>query len=269
MKGVVLAGGRGTRLWPLTAHENKHLLPVGRGNKLKPMIWYPIMALRRAGLEDIMVVTGGEHAERFWTVLEGGRTYFGTSLVFGYQDRAGGIADALAIARPFVGDARVIVILGDNLFQNCDVTQFVQDFGAQERGARVIVKEVSNPSEYGVAEIAEGRIASIEEKPQRPKSCYAVLGAYAYPGDELFRFLPELRPSARGELEITDLNNLFIERSVLLHTEYQGEWLDAGLSIEAFEALHDIVARWELPGGRSQASVVSGQRQGGGRPLVL
>jgi glucose-1-phosphate thymidylyltransferase len=226
MKGIVLAGGTGSRLHPLTKVTNKHLLPVGR----EPMIFYPIKKLLRAGIRDILIVTGTEHMGDVVGLLGSGHE-FECEFTYKVQDRAGGIAEALGLAREFSRGDKVAVILGDNIMQD-DIGVFVERFAKQGRGARVLLKEVPDPHRFGVAEILGDKIVGIEEKPQKPKSNYCVTGIYMY-DDRVFEIVRTLKPSGRGELEITDVNNAYVARGELGFDVLQGWWSDAG----TFESL--------------------------------
>jgi glucose-1-phosphate thymidylyltransferase len=221
LKGVILAGGTGSRLYPLTRVTNKHLLPVGK----YPMIFYPIYRLKKAGITEILVVTGREHMGDVLELLGSGQD-FGVEFTYRVQDRAGGIAEALGLARNFVGDGRCVVILGDNIFED-DISPFVRDFVAQKAGAKILLKEVPDPRRFGVAELREGKIVAIEEKPENPRSRYAVTGIYMYDA-EVFEIIKTLKPSQRGELEITDVNNAYIARGTLTYGILKGWWTDAG-----------------------------------------
>jgi glucose-1-phosphate thymidylyltransferase len=228
MKGVILAGGLGTRLLPLTRITNKHLLPVFD----RPMIFYPVRALINAGITDILLVTGGPHAGDFLRLLGDGREFGLTHLNYTYQEGEGGIAAALALAEHFADGKRLCVILGDNLIQGT-IAPAVERFRCQPPGARIVLKEVPDAERFGVAELRDGRVVSIEEKPARPKSRYAVTGIYLY-DDRVFDVIRTLRPSGRGELEITDVNNWYLERGELACELLDGWWTDAG----TFESLH-------------------------------
>jgi len=232
MKGVVLAGGLGTRLQPLTTITNKHLLPVYD----KPMIYYPIQTLVDAGITDIMVVTGGTYAGDFLRLIGNGEDFGLSRINYAYQKGEGGIAEALGLAKAFAGDDKLVVILGDNIFEK-GIAAGVQAFAAQDRGGRIYLKEVDHPWEYGVAEVAGDRVKRIIEKPKNPPSNLAVIGVYMYPPD-VFEIIERLKPSARGELEITDVNNAYIERG-----EMKWEMLDAGENHEALLRANLIVAR--------------------------
>ncbi|HEC80292.1 MAG: spore coat protein [Candidatus Coatesbacteria bacterium 4484_99] len=225
MKGIVLAGGLGTRLHPLTKVTNKHLLPVYN----QPMIYYPISTLVKAGIKDIMIVTGGERAGDFLRLLGNGSVFGLPHLHYGYQEGAGGIAEALYLARHFAGDDCICVILGDNIFQD-DFTQQISDFEKND-GAMVFLKEVENPQEYGVAVLEGDKIVDICEKPKKPPSNYAVVGLYVYEPD-VFKVIETLTPSERGELEITDVNRHYLSKGRLRYKILNGYWGDAGESID-------------------------------------
>lgn len=226
MKGIVLAGGTGSRLFPLTKVTNKHLLPVGN----YPMIYYPIYRLKQAGIREIFIVTGKEHAGAIVNLLGSGYE-MGLEFTYRIQDQAGGIAQALGLAEGFVGNDQSVVILGDNIFQD-DISGYVENFRQQKHGAKILVQEVPDPQRYGVAEIQGDRIVSIEEKPKQPKSNYCVTGIYMYDSD-VFQIIKTLKPSGRGELEITDVNNAYIRRGDLSFDVLKGWWTDAG----TFESL--------------------------------
>lgn len=221
MKGVILAGGTGSRLYPLTKITNKHLLPVGK----YPMIYHSIFKLLQVGIHDILIVTGKEHMGDVVSLLGSGYD-FGAEFTYRVQDQAGGIAQALAMAESFVGKDLVTVVLGDNVFSE-DIGPFVRNFEHQRQGAKILIKEVSDPHRYGVPELDGQNIVAIEEKPKNPKSDYAVTGIYMYDSD-VFSVIRTLRPSARGELEITDVNNAYIERGQLTYDILPGWWTDAG-----------------------------------------
>jgi len=236
MKGVILAGGTGSRLYPLTKSTNKHLLPVYD----KPMIYYPIQAMVNAGIEDILLVVGGNHAGEFLKLLGNGAEFGLKHLNYTYQETAGGIAQALGLARHFVGDERVVVILGDNIIET-NFRGAAERFEKQERGARVLLAEVDNPSEYGVAVVKDGRIERIIEKPKEPPSNLAVTGIYFF-DNQVFEVVDQLKPSARGELEITDVNNAYIEKGCMEFERLDGWWGDAGESIDALLRVSNLVA---------------------------
>ena len=222
IKGVVLAGGLGTRLAPLTRVTNKHLLPVYR----KPMIYYPIEKLVKAGVQEIMVVTGGPFAGDFLKLLGNGREFGLKEVHYTYQEGEGGIAEALGLTENFVEGDRVCVILGDNIF-SASIGQGVEEFMTQKSGAKIFLKEVDDPERFGVAELKGKAVAGIEEKPKKPKSKYAVTGIYMY-DNEVFSIVKTLKPSGRGELEITDVNNHYVKQNTLHWDELPGEWTDAG-----------------------------------------
>jgi glucose-1-phosphate thymidylyltransferase len=222
MKGVVLAGGLGTRLFPLTKITNKHLLPVYD----KPMIYYPIKTLVDAGIEDIMVVTGGDHAGSFLRLLGNGREFGLKAVHYAYQENEGGIAEALSLAEYFADEEKIVVMLGDNILEK-DIKKEVEEFRRQERGARLMVKEVEHPERFGVVDFDGDKIISIEEKPSEPKTNYVVTGIYMY-DKRVFDLVRRLEPSARGELEITDVNNMYIESGDLEYSRVDGWWTDAG-----------------------------------------
>jgi glucose-1-phosphate thymidylyltransferase len=227
MKGVVLAGGTGSRLFPLTKVTNKHLLPVGR----EPMIFHPIRKLTDAGVEEILVVTGLDHMGDVVNLLGSGRE-FGCRFTYKVQDEAGGIAQALGLAENFAGNSPVCVLLGDNIFED-SVQPFVDGYAKQRKGARIVLKRVPDPQRYGVAEVRGDRIVGIAEKPKAPKSDLAVTGIYFYdPG--VYDVIRTLRPSGRGELEITDVNNHYLSEKQLRYDVLEGWWTDAG----TFESLH-------------------------------
>ena len=227
MKGVVLAGGTGSRLFPLTKVTNKHLLPVGR----EPMIFHPIRKLTDAGVEEILVVTGLDHMGDVVNLLGSGRE-FGCRFTYKVQDEAGGIAQALGLAENFAGNSPVCVLLGDNIFED-SVQPFVDGYAKQRKGARIVLKRVPDPQRYGVAEVRGDRIVGIAEKPKAPKSDLAVTGIYFYdPG--VYDVIRTLKPSGRGELEITDVNNHYLRERQLRYDVLEGWWTDAG----TFESLH-------------------------------
>ncbi len=221
MKGIILAGGSGTRLLPLTKITNKHLLPVGR----EPMIVHPVRKLTQAGIRDILVVTGCEHMGDVVGLLGSGRD-FDCEFTYRVQDQAGGIAQALSLGRDFARGDKIVVLLGDNIFQD-ELGMYCERFARQGRGARILLKRVPDPQRYGVAEIEGSSIVSIEEKPLHPKSQYAVTGIYMY-DDRVFDIVAQLRPSGRGELENTDVNKAYIKRGELGFDVLEGYWTDAG-----------------------------------------
>jgi glucose-1-phosphate thymidylyltransferase len=221
MKGIILAGGTGSRLYPLTKVTNKHLLPVGK----YPMIFHAVHKLFEAGISDILIVTGKEHMGDVVNLLGSGRN-MGTTFTYKVQDEAGGIAQALGLAEHFVGNDQLVVILGDNVFQD-SIAPFVKNFKEQEIGAKILIQEVHDPQRYGVPKLEGHKIVSIEEKPQNPQSNYAVTGIYMY-DKEVFDIVRTLIPSDRGELEITDVNNAYIKKNQLTYDVLKGWWTDAG-----------------------------------------
>lgn len=223
MKGIILAGGLGTRMLPLTKITNKHLLPVYN----KPMIYYPIERLLDAGIDDIMLVTGGSFAGDFLQLLGNGREFGMKEIHYAYQQGEGGIADALKLAEHFVDRDRCVVILGDNILEK-SIRPAVDAFRAQKQGARIMLKEVTDPERFGVPRFdANKRIIGIEEKPKNPASSYAVIGVYMY-DEQVWDMLPTLKPSGRGELEITDVNNAYLKLGQLEYDAVDGWWTDAG-----------------------------------------
>lgn len=222
MKGIVLAGGLGTRLFPLTAVSNKHLLPVYD----RPMIYYPIQTLVNAGIDDILIITGGNSAGDFLKLLGNGKAFGLKRLNYAYQEGEGGIAEALSIAEHFTAGEPVCVILGDNIIQG-NIRRAVASFKRQGEGAKIMLKRVSDPQRFGVPEIDGLNIVSIEEKPVEPKSDYAVIGVYMYDA-RVFDIIRTLVPSTRGELEITDVNNAYIIGNEMTWDELEGWWTDAG-----------------------------------------
>jgi glucose-1-phosphate thymidylyltransferase len=224
MKGIILAGGLGTRLAPLTKITNKHLLPIYD----KPMIFYPIKTLVDAGVRDLLIVTGGTNAGDFLRLLGNGSAFNLPHINYTYQEGEGGIADALRLAEHFAEGQKIVVMLGDNVIEK-DIRAGVAAFRKQKRGARVYLKEVANPRAYGVAELRGKHIVSIVEKPARPKSNLAVIGIYMY-DPAVFDIIRTLKPSGRGELEITDVNNAYIKRGQLSYDVLDGWWADAGAS---------------------------------------
>ena len=239
MKGVVLAGGTGTRLHPLTRITNKHLLPIYD----RPMISFAIEALVKAGVIELMLVTGGTHAGEFLRLLGNGHEYGVDRLLYAYQERPGGIAEALGLAERFAAGERTVVMLADNVVERA-LAGFVANFEAQARGARILlsrVEEAGHLRHLGVPEMDDrGRIVRILEKPEDPPSAFAVTGIYCYP-PEVFEVVGTLQPSGRGELEITDVNNHFVEAGRMEYDVLEGFWGDAGESIEAYHAVNDFV----------------------------
>jgi len=222
MKGVVLAGGLGSRLYPLTKITNKHLLPIYN----RPMITYPIQCLVNAGIKDILVVTGGNNPGDFLKLLGNGREYGVSHISYAYQEGEGGIADALSLAEAHADSGRLCVVLGDNIIEK-NICSAVNDYKKQESGAKILLKEVPDPQRFGVPVLEGNKVVSIEEKPRAPRSSYAVTGIYMY-DSRVFDFIGNLTPSQRGELEITDVNNLYIQHGNLTWSMLDGWWTDAG-----------------------------------------
>lgn len=236
MKGVVLAGGTGSRLNPLTRVTNKHLLPVYD----KPMVYYPIQALVNAGIQEILLVTGGKNAGDFLRLLGNGRDFGLKHLNYTYQEGEGGIAEALGLAEHFADGDQICVVLGDNIIEN-NIRSAAENFKTQKRGAKIILKEVLDADRFGVAEIRGDRVVGIEEKPRDPKSNYAVIGIYLYDAS-VFEKIRQLKPSGRGELEITDVNNFYIEERALTYEILDGWWTDAG-TFESLLRANNLVAQ--------------------------
>ena len=222
MKGVILAGGLGTRLSPLTKITNKHLLPVYD----KPMIYYPIKTLINAGIEDILIVTGGNDAGDFLRLIGNGKEFGLKHINYTYQEGQGGIADALSLAEFFAEKEKICVVLGDNIIEK-NIRGAVKAFKRQKRGAKIMLKEVPDPGRFGVPELDGDRVVRIEEKPKFPKSKYAIIGIYMY-DNTVFDIIKTLKPSDRGELEITDVNNAYINRGEMTWEILDGWWTDAG-----------------------------------------
>lgn len=237
MKGIILAGGTGSRLYPLTKVTNKHLLPVGK----YPMIFHAVHKLKQADVQDILIVTGKDHMGDVVNLLGSGSD-MGVTFTYKVQDEAGGIAQALDLAESFVGIDKMVVILGDNVFED-DLSPFVQNFREQQYGAKILIQQVEDPKRFGVPELQGDRIISIEEKPFLPKSNYAVTGIYMF-DHHVFDIVKTLKPSARGELEITDVNNAYIARGELTYDILNGWWTDAGTHsslARANELAHELV----------------------------
>jgi len=228
MKGILLAGGSGSRLYPITKVYSKQLAVIYD----KPLIYYPLNTLVKGGLKDIMIVTGGNNAGDFLVLLGNGSEFGLKDLGYTYQEGEGGIADALKLAKNFVDEEKVIVMLGDNIIKD-DISEAIKEFEKQPKGAKIFLKEVSDPERFGVAEIKDGKVINIEEKPENPKSNYAVIGLYMYDND-VFDIVKALKPSDRGELEITDVNNEYIRRGTMTYSIIDGWWTDAG----TFESLY-------------------------------
>ena len=227
MKGIVLAGGLGTRLRPLTSVTNKHLLPVFN----QPMIYFPIQTLVNAGITDIMIVTGGNSAGDFLKLLGNGKAFGLKHLNYTYQEGEGGIAAALSLVEHFAGEDPICVVLGDNIIQG-NIRPAVDAYREQRGGAKILLKKVTDPQRFGVPELSGRQVLRIEEKPKQPKSEYAVIGIYMYDA-AVFEIIRTLKPSGRGELEITDVNNAYISRGEMTWDELEGWWTDAG----TFESL--------------------------------
>ncbi len=228
MKGVILAGGTGSRLYPLTKVTNKHLLPVYD----KPMIYYPLKTLIDAGIKDILIVSGKEHAGGFLKLLGSGEE-FNVRLTYEIQDKAGGIAQALSLAEKFADKEKIIVVLGDNIIED-SIKNYAEQF-EKDDSAFIFLKEVDKPERFGVADLKEKKVVSIEEKPKKPKSNFAVTGIYMY-SSEVFQIIKTLKPSGRNELEITDVNNAFIKKGKLKANFLKGYWSDAGTFESLFHA---------------------------------
>ena len=226
MKGVVLAGGLGTRLYPLTKITNKHLLPIYD----KPMIFYPIQALVNAGIRDIMIVTGGNNAGDFLRLLGNGKQFGLKEINYTYQEGEGGIAQALGLCEDFVDREKVAVILGDNIIEK-NIVKAREHFERQKKGAKILLKKVKHPEHFGVPELKGKKVVWVDEKPKEPKSDYAVIGIYMY-DSRVFDIVRTLKPSSRGELEITDVNNDYIRRGEMTWEELDGWWIDAGSSAD-------------------------------------
>ena len=249
MKGIILAGGLGTRLRPLTKVTNKHLLPVYD----KPMIFYPLEVLVDAGITDIMVVTGGNNAGDFLRLLGNGREFGLRHLHYAYQEGEGGIAEALALARFFVEEERLCVVLGDNLIEG-SIRPYVEKFRQQPAGAKILLKEVPNCERFGVPELEGDKVVKIYEKPQVAPSKYAVTGIYMY-DHQVFDIISTLEPSKRGELEITDVNNRYIEQGEMTYDILEGWWTDAG-TIESLLRANNLVAQ-----GKEKRSPISNEKE--------
>jgi glucose-1-phosphate thymidylyltransferase len=235
MKGIVLAGGTGSRLFPLTKVTNKHLLPVGK----KPMIFYPIEKLRDGGVKEILIVTGLEHMGAVVNLLGSGKDY-GCQFTYRVQDEAGGIAQALYLAAQFARDDKMCVILGDNIYQD-PIKTFVQEFEKTKSGAKILLKRVTDPHRFGVAEVKDNKVVGVEEKPKNPKSDFAVTGTYFYTPD-VFEIIKTLKPSGRGELEITDVNNAYIQKGLMSYDILENWWTDAG-TFESLSLASQFVAQ--------------------------
>lgn len=237
LKGIVLAGGLGKRLYPLTKVTNKHLLPIYN----KPMIYYPIETLVNAGIKDILIVTGGNHAGEFLRLLGNGRQFGLKHINYTYQEGEGGIAEALGLAKHFAANEKIVVILGDNIIEK-SIKKAVEDFEKQPEGAKILIKRVPDPERFGVVEFDKNnRISRIVEKPKKPKSNYAVTGIYMY-DKRIFSIIKTLKPSKRGELEITDVNNAYLKRGELTYSELKGWWTDSG-KFDSLLRANNLVAK--------------------------
>ncbi len=253
MKGVVLAGGTGSRLNPLTRVTNKHLLPLFD----KPMVYYPIQTLVNAGVTDILLVTGGRNAGEFLRLLGNGRDFGLRHINYTFQEGEGGIAEALGLAEYFAGDDDICVVLGDNIIEN-NICAAVESFKKQKDGAKILLKEVTDAQRFGVAEIKGNRVVGIEEKPKNPKSNYAVIGIYLY-DQTVFQKIKRLKPSGRGELEITDVNNFYIEENKLTYEVIDGWWTDAG-TFESLLRANNLVAQTganKMPRGQNKPALLA------------
>ncbi len=230
IKGIILAGGTGTRLLPATKVTNKHLLPIYN----KPMIYYPIETLVKAGVDEVMIVTGGNNPGDFLRLLGNGKALGLEELQYAYQEGAGGIAEALGLTRDFADNSKIVVILGDNIFED-NIKAATARFREQKQGARIFLKEVPDAQRFGVAEVQEGKVLNIVEKPQRPKSNLAVTGIYMY-DHHVYEIIKTLKPSERGELEITDVNNHYIQEGAMEYEILKGWWTDAGIPETLYRA---------------------------------
>ena len=244
MKGIILAGGLGSRLFPLTKVTNKHLLPVHD----KPMIYYPIQTLVSGGIKDILLVTGGNSAGDFLRLLGNGKEFGLRSINYAYQEGEGGIAHALGLAEQFAEGEKIAVILGDNIVED-NIRPYVQKFEKQKGGARLLLKKVPDPERFGVAEFEGNKVVKIIEKPKNPKSSYAVIGIYMY-DENIFKVIRTLKPSKRGELEITDVNNAYLRQGRLGYDILKGFWSDAG----TFESLSRASYLVKQKSGRAKKS---------------
>ncbi|MFH1875726.1 MAG: sugar phosphate nucleotidyltransferase [Candidatus Omnitrophota bacterium] len=245
MKGIILAGGLGSRLKPLTDVTNKHLLPVFN----KPMINYPLQALVEAGIRDILIVTGGHHAGEFLRLLGNGSQFGLKEIHYTYQTGESGIADALRLAQDFSDGEKIVVILGDNIFE-CSLKPFVESFAQQDSGAKILIKKVLHPERFGVVSFAGKRVVAIEEKPKKPKSHYVVTGIYMY-DSRVFNFIRGLKKSGRGEYEITDINNRYLKEGLLTSDVLKGFWTDAG-TFESLLTANMLVAKKQGYTGKEQ-----------------
>ena len=254
MKGVVLAGGTGSRLDPLTKVTNKHLLPVYD----RPMVYYPIQTLVNAGIQEILLVAGGKNAGDFLRLLGNGHDFGLKHLNYSYQEGEGGIAEALGLAEDFADGDPICAVLGDNIIE-MNISRAVEAFQHQERGAKILLKEVPDAERFGVAEIRGDNVVGIEEKPQIPKSKYAVIGVYLY-DDTVFEKIRRLKPSGRGELEITDVNNFYVREGTLTYETLDGWWTDAG-TFESLLRANNLVAQTGANKISDQAGVAVAARK--------
>lgn len=236
LKGVILAGGLGKRLYPLTKITNKHLLPI----YCRPMIYYPLQALVEAGIRDILIVTGGRHAGEFLRLLGNGSEFGLKHINYTYQEGEGGIAEALSLAEHFADKEKIVVILGDNIIEK-GIKRSVDEFRSQPNGAKILIKKVEDPERFGVVELKGKNIISIEEKPKKPKSDYIVTGIYMY-DNQVFDIIRKLKPSKRGELEITDVNNAYLKRGELTYSILDGWWTDSG-TFDSLLRANNLVAK--------------------------
>ena len=267
MKGVILAGGIGSRLYPLTRVTNKHLLPVYD----KPMLYYPLQTLVDAGIKDILIVTGGNNAGDFLRLLRNGKDFGLKQLSFAYQEGEGGIADALRLAEPFAAGEKICVILGDNILEN-NIQASKEKFERQEEGALLLLKKVPDPERFGVPVFEGKHIVKIEEKPKLAGSPYAIIGVYFYDGTVFDRVRP-LRPSGRGELEITDVNNSYLRDGQLEHEIIEGGWTDAGTFESLWRAAKmmrekALLAEELAAAAASKKQLFASQAQGGQKPVA-
>lgn len=257
MRGIILAGGTGSRLHPLTKITNKHLLPVYN----KPMIFYSLYTLKEAGITNVLIVSGVGHAGSFLELLGSG-SQFGMKLSYEVQEEAGGIAQALSLAEDFANNEKIVVLLGDNIFED-SVKESVQQFKLQPRGARIFLKSVENPAAYGVAELEDEKIVSIVEKPKEPKSDLAVTGMYMY-DPQVFDTIKGLKPSQRNELEITDVNNFYLQQGTLRHDVLEGFWGDCGESFDSLTEASRLVQNSYLARVDSTLNLFNPRRAAGG-----
>ena len=239
MKGIILAGGTGSRLYPLTRVTNKHLLPIYN----KPMIYYPLYSMKEAGINEVLIISGPESAGDFLNLLGSG-AQMGMKLMYEVQEEPGGIAQALGLAETFAAGEKVVVVLGDNVIEQ-SIADAVRDFEARESGGSIFLKKVHNPESYGVAAIKDGKVVGIVEKPENPKSDLAVIGCYMY-DSQVFDVIKTLKPSGRGELEITDVNNFYLDQGTLTYSELEGFWGDCGESFDSMMIASKLVQTSQL-----------------------